>query len=272
MTSFPDLGLLTAPFAAGLVVLATHVPLGMMVLRRGIIFIDLAVAQVAALGVIVAGLLRLDETWCDLATQLAAGLAALGAATLLTLCERRWPDIQEALIGLLFVAAAALGILLLAGNPHGGEHLRDLLAGQILWVGWEQIGWVALASAAVLAGWFALMRRGRGGGFAFYALFAVAVTASVQLVGVLLVFASLIAPAVATRGLSGGLRLMGAYAVGALGYGIGLAVSLLADFPAGATAVCALVMLAAVGLLLGRRPASADFCLGSDQGVSGSMR
>jgi hypothetical protein len=104
-------GLLLAPFAAGLVVLATHVPLGITVLRRGIIFIDLAVAQVAALGVIVAGLAHLDEWWGGFGTQLAAGIAALGAAALLTFCERRWPEIQEALIGLLFVFAAAAGIL-----------------------------------------------------------------------------------------------------------------------------------------------------------------
>jgi zinc/manganese transport system permease protein len=251
-----DLGLLAAPFAAGLVVLATHVPLGITVLRRGIIFIDLAVAQVAALGVIVAGLAHLDEHWGGVGTQLSAALAALGAAALLTFCERRWPDIQEALIGLLFVFAAAAGILMLAGNPHGGEHLRDLLAGQILWAGWGQIGVVAALSVAVLAGraWFAR----RGGGFAFYALFAVAVTASVQLVGVLLVFASLIAPAVATRALDGGRRLAGAFGVGALGYGGGLAASLVFDLPAGAAIVCLLVPLAVVGLFVWRRPVGSD--------------
>jgi hypothetical protein len=106
------------------------------VLRRGIIFIDLAMAQVAALGVIVAGLAHLDEWWGGMRlTQLAAASRPCGRAVLLTFCERRWPDIQEALIGLLFVFAAAAAILLLAGNPHGGEHLRDLLAGQILWTG-----------------------------------------------------------------------------------------------------------------------------------------
>ncbi len=258
--SATDLGLLAAPFAAGLVVLATHVPLGITVLRRGIIFIDLAVAQVAALGVIVAGLVHLDERWGGFGAQLSAGLAALGAAALLTACERRWPEIQEALIGLLFVFAAAAGILLLAGNPHGGEHLRDLLAGQILWAGWGQIGVVAALSAAVLTGraWFA--RSGGGGeGLAFYALFAVAVTASVQLVGVLLVFASLIAPAVATRALSGTRRLAGAFCIGALGYGGGLATSLVFDLPAGAAIVCLLVPLAVAGLFVWRRPASADF-------------
>jgi zinc/manganese transport system permease protein len=263
--SAADAGLLAAPFFAGLVVLATHVPLGMTVLRRGIIFIDLAVAQVAALGVIVAGLLHLDEDWGELATvatQLAAGVAALSAAALLTFCERRWPDIQEALIGLLFVFAAAAGILLLASDPHGGEHLRDLLTGQILWVRWEQIAVVAALSAVVLLARSWLARRGSEGaegGFAFYALFAVAVTASVQLVGVLLVFASLIAPAVATRALSGVRRHFAAYGIGALGYGVGLLVSLTLDWPAGAAAVCSLVLLAAVGLFLWRRPTSADF-------------
>jgi zinc/manganese transport system permease protein len=260
--SLSDIGLLAAPFVAGVVVLATHVPLGMTVLRRGIIFIDLAVAQVAALGVIAAGLFHLEDNLGDLAvwvTQLAAAAAALAAAALLTVCERRWPDIQEALIGLLFVAAAAAGILLLAGNPHGGEHLRDLLTGQILWVSWPQIGVVAAVSAGILAGSALLRRRDNSGGFTFYALFAIAVTASVQLVGVLLVFASLIAPAVATRGLPDDRRIPRAFAVGALGYAIGLAVSLFADLPAGAAAVCALVVLAVTGLLLWHRSASADF-------------
>jgi zinc/manganese transport system permease protein len=256
--SVSDLGLLAAPFAAGLVVLATHVPLGMTVLRRGIIFIDLAVAQVAALGVIAAGLLRLEDEWGGLATQLAGATAALGAAALLTFCERRWPDIQEALIGLLFVAAAAAGILLLAGNPHGGENLRDLLAGQILWVSWLQIGAVAAVSAGVLVASSFLRRQRRDSGFVFYALFAVAVTASVQLVGVLLVFASLIAPAVGTRSVPEQLRFPRAYFIGVLGYGIGLAVSLIADVPAGAATVCVLVLLAAAGLLFWRYPSVAD--------------
>ena len=244
-----DLGLLAAPFAAGLVVLATHVPLGITVLRRGIIFIDLAVAQVAALGVIVAGLAHLEEDWGGFGGQLAAGIAALAAAAALTYCERRWPDIQEALIGLLFVFAAAAGIVLLAGNPHGGEHLRDLLAGQILWAGWGQIGVVAALSAVVLAGRAWLARRGGGEGFAFYALFAVAVTASVQLVGVLLVFASLIAPAVATSAMSGRRRLVVAYLAGAAGYALGLGLSLRADLPAGAVVVCCLGLIAIGGLV-----------------------
>jgi len=248
--SSSDLALLAAPFAAGLVVVATHVPLGMTVLRRGIIFIDLAIAQVAALGVIGAGLLHLDDL-APWVTQFAAGLAALAAAALLTFCERCWPEIQEALIGLLFVFAAAAGIVLLAGSPHGGEHLRDLLSGQILWADWRQITVLGVLSVVVLAmrAWL----RQRGDGFPFYALFAIAVTASVQLVGVLLVFASLIAPAVATSGLPGTNRSAAAFAIGALGYGVGLVISLLVDMPAGAAVACTLVLLAAVGLSVWNR-------------------
>ncbi|MEN7973892.1 MAG: metal ABC transporter permease, partial [Verrucomicrobiota bacterium] len=117
--------------AAGLVVLATHVPLGHEVLRRGIIFIDLAVAQIAAFGVLLAALLEWRSTWAVQTT--AIGMALLGA-WLLSWTGRRWPREQEAIIGVSFVLAATSGILLLANNPHGGEHLKDLLAGQILWV------------------------------------------------------------------------------------------------------------------------------------------
>lgn len=243
-----DLGLLAAPFAAGLLVLLTHVPLGIDVLRRGIIFIDLAIAQIAALGVIAASLLGVE----GVASQVAAGFSALFGAALMSWTERRWPALQEALIGLLFVLAAALGIVLLAGHPHGGEHLRDLLAGQILWVGHEQLVPVAVLYAIVLS-ILARMRARIGAHFGFYALFAVTVTASVQLVGVLLVFASLIAPAVATAALSGARRLRMAYGIGTAGYALGLLASWQADVPAGAAIVCALVVMALAGLLLLKR-------------------
>jgi zinc/manganese transport system permease protein len=241
-----DWGLLAAPFAAGLLVLATHVPLGIEVLRRGIIFIDLAIAQVAALGVIAAGLAGWENGW---SVQLAAGAAALAGALLLTGVEKRWPDIQEALIGLLFVAAAAAGILLLANNPHGGEHLKDLLTGQILWVGWPQVGVLAVLTALLLAFWLSLGRR--FGNIGFYGVFALAVTTSVQLVGVLLVFASLIAPAVALRGRGAGRsRLSASWRLGALGYGGGLLLSAIFDLPAGAAIVCCLVSITILSLLI----------------------
>ncbi len=242
-----DWSLLAAPMAAGLLVLATHVPLGMEVLRRGIIFIDLAVAQVAGLGVMVALMLDWDS---PLAVQGSAATAALAGAFLLTWTEKRFPDVQEALIGLLFVVAAAAGILALAGNPHGGEHLQDLLAGQILWVGWARLAPVAVLYALVLILWFLFRQRlGRVG---FYLLFALTVTASVQLVGVLLVFTSLIAPALAMRGRQRW-RLAGAYGFGAVAYAVGLALSALADLPAGATIVCCAGVASALLLALPSR-------------------
>ncbi len=233
-----DLGILVPALLAGLLVLATHVPLGQEVLRRGIIFIDLAVAQVAGLGVIAAhNLAHEPPAW---AVQLAAAAAALSAALLLNAFERRWPAIQEALIGSLFVLAASAAVLLLAANPQGGEHLKELLVGQILWVGYAQLLPVALLSAVVLVLWFGL--RERLPPWLFYVLFALAVTSSVQLVGVYLVFASLILPALATRALPGRWRLPAAYALGALAYAVGLALSALLDLPAGALVVLTLAV------------------------------
>src|SRR6185436_10416843 len=134
-----------------------HVPLGAQVLQRGIVFIDLAIAQIAALGVIVASLGDADPRgW---AVQVAAAIAALLGALLLTWTEKRWPKVQEAQIGTLFILAATGGILLLAHNPHGGEHLRDLLAGQILWVGYSQLAIPLVATSAILALWFGLRSR-----------------------------------------------------------------------------------------------------------------
>lgn len=245
----PDWTLLAAPFAAGLLILATHVPLGIEVLRRGIIFLDLAVAQLAALGAVAAGRLGWADGW---QTQLAAGIAALLGAAVLGWMERRWPDIQEALIGLLFVAAAAGGVLLLAGDPHGGERLRDLLGGQVLWVGNGQIAAVAVLYVLLSAVWW----LGGGGSSTgrFYALFALAVMASVQLAGVLLVFASLIAPAVATRALSGRLRFVVAWLLGVLGFALGLIAAASFDLPAGPAIVCCLAALAAATLAMPPRP------------------
>lgn len=237
MTAFMQWTILGPAFAAGLLVLSTHVPLGREVLRRGIIFVDLAIAQIAALGVIVAYAFGWEDS--PITVQAAAAAAALLGAVGMTFTERRWPDRQEALIGVTFVVAASLGLLLLGHSPHGGEHLKDLLAGQILWVSWPQLLPVALLYAGILGLWFWLgSRLGRIG---FYLLFAVAVTASVQLVGVYLVFASLILPALATR------RIAAAYAVGIAGYAAGLIASSWLDLPSGPTVVCALAACVAAG-------------------------
>jgi zinc/manganese transport system permease protein len=236
-----DWGILGPALIAGLLVLATHVPLGAQVLDRGIVFIDLAIAQIAGLGVIAADALGVPHG--GVAVQAAALCAALLGAWLLTWTERKAAQQQEALIGVLFILAACGGILLLAGNPHGGEHLRDLLVGQILWVDTTQLLWLAGLSALLVAalalGW--VERLGR---FGFYGAFALAVTASVQLVGVYLVFSSLIIPALATRGWRGWRRYRLAYALGAVGYALGLALSAVLDLPSGAVIVWALALCA----------------------------
>jgi zinc/manganese transport system permease protein len=244
-----DWGILGPAFVAGVLVLATHVPLGMQVLDRGIVFIDLAIAQIAGLGVIVAMAFGLAESavW----VQAAAVTAALLGALLLTWTEKRAPEQQEALIGVLFVLASCVGIVLLASNPHGGEQLKDLLVGQILWVNTTQLAWLAAVTALLLAAIHGGVAQ-RLGRFGFYAVFAVAVTASVQLVGVYLVFSSLIVPGLALK-LARSTHRIAAYAIGVVGYALGLALSALFDLPSGAIVVCT---LAAAGCLYAAIPAS----------------
>ena len=241
-------GIVWPALVAGLLVTATHVPLGVQVLRRGIVFIDLAVAQIAGLGVIVAD--RLGFAPQGAAVQVAALAAALAGALLLNWTDKRWPDVQEAVIGVSFIVAANAAILLLASDPHGAENLKDLLVGQILWAEPARLLIVAVVYAAILALWFGLGERvGRIG---FYLLFACAVTASVQLVGVYLVFTTLIVPALATRRLARG-RLAAAYALGVLGYAVGLGISLVSDLPPGPLIVCIMTALGLPSFVLARK-------------------
>jgi zinc/manganese transport system permease protein len=238
-----ELSIIFPAFIACMLVLSTHVPLGMEVLRRGIIFIDLAIAQVAGLGVIAADTMGWEARgWM---VQFAAVSAALVAAGILHWTDKRWPKIQEAIIGVSFILAATAGILILAGNPHGGEHLKELLVGQVLWVNIDQLFPVAAISVLVVVAWF--WKRDHLKGLGFYALFAFAVTASVQLVGVYLVFASLIIPALATRHIDNRwLRVFCGYAVGFVGCLAGLVLSVSADLPAGAIVVWSLAITALI--------------------------
>jgi zinc/manganese transport system permease protein len=238
-----ELGILAYPLLAGVLVVLTHVPLGQEVLARGIIFMDIAVAQIAGLGVIAADVLGLEaHGW---GVQVCAGGAALLGSLALNWTERRWPEIQEALIGVFYVLASSAAILLLAAHPQGGDHLKDLLVGQIIWVLPREVLGHGLLYAALLVAWFGFRRRlGRPG---FYVIFALAVTASVQLVGVFLVFGTLIVPALATRGWSGGRRLWISYGLGVLAYGLGLLISGWTDLPTGAVIVWTLAVLG-VGL------------------------
>jgi zinc/manganese transport system permease protein len=242
-----DLSILLPAMVAGLLVTATHVPLGMQVLARGIVFIDLAIAQIAGCGVLFADQLGFPAEGA--AVQVAALAAALGGALLLTWTERAFADVQEAVIGVVFILAATGSVLLLASNVHGGEHLRDLLVGQILWAQPSRLLWVGIAYAVVLALWLGVgARLGRVG---FYVLFAVAVTLSVQMVGLYLVFATLIVPPLATRRMNHH-RLLAAWGIGAVGYALGLLLSTSADLPSGPMIVWVLVAVALVAEGLSR--------------------
>src|SRR5206468_2481563 len=201
---------------------------------------DLASARIAGCGVLLADQRGFEPG--GVAVQVGALAAALAGALLLTWTERVWPEVQEAVIGVVFVLGATGSVLLLASNVHGSEHLRDLLVGQILWAQPTRLVWAALLYAAILVLWFGMGERlGRTG---FYVLFALAVTVSVQLVGLYLVFATLIVPPLATRRMTQG-RLAAAWALGAAGYALGLLLSTAFDLPTGPTIVWALVVLAA---------------------------
>src|SRR5213593_2211943 len=234
-----DLSILLPAFVAGVLVTATHVPLGTQVLARGIVFIDLAIAQIAGCGVLLADQLGFEPEGA--AVQVAALAAALAGALLLTWTEKVWPEVQEAVIGVVFILGATGSVLLLASNVHGSEHLRDLLVGQILWAQPSRLVWAAVVYAAILALWFG--ERERLGRVGFYVLFALAVTVSVQLVDLYLVFATLIVPPLATRQMKRN-RLPAAWGVGIAGYAAGLLLSTSLDLPSGPVIVWVLVVLA----------------------------
>ncbi len=247
MSMTPELwGLLAPALFAGLLVSMIHVPLGLEVLRRGIIFIDLAVAQMAALGVVAAKLLWPDiyEDWplflCGL-------IFALLASGFFWLIECKSARSQEAFIGSTFVIAASLSILLLAGNPHGGEEMQDLLAGQILWVGWPDLILTAIVFITLLSIWVFLKSKRSA---LFYIVFPVTITLSVQLVGVYLVFASLIIPALGAQIYKAENRIIMAYGISVLAVLLGLILSVSFDLPTGPAIVCTYPLAAVLGYSL----------------------
>lgn len=236
------ISLLAPAFVAGALISLVHVPLGQEVLKRGIIFLDLAVAQFAALGMIAFQTFIIVDEYSLLAGygRLAAGLiAAIFCALIFHFLEKKSGQYQEALIGCAFVLAASMGLLLVANSPHGGEEIKDILEGQILWTSWSHIFFVAPIFIAVFIAWVIFKNKRL---FLFYPLFAITIPFSVSMIGVYLVFASLIFPALAVvkqinhQALKGVLLSIAAYF-------LGLLCSYLFDWPAGPAIVLALSLL-----------------------------
>ena len=263
------LEVLWLPFLAGLILTGIHVYLGLHVLARGIIFVDLALAQVAALGITVAFLAghpvqSAAAYWYALAFTL--GGAALFSVTRL----HRTALPQEAVIGIVYAVSAALAVLVVDRAPQGGEHIRQLLVGSILTVTGADVARLAALYAAIGALHVAIRRplieisfeteRAverrrfiRAWDFCFYVTFGLVVTSSVRIAGVLLVFSYLIVPAAAAALLARSVRgrLLIGWALGFLVSLLGLSASFAWDLPTGAAVVAAfgaLMVLVAMGL------------------------
>ena len=273
-----QLPFLVWPFLGLLVVAGLHVYLGLHVVEREVIFVDLSLAQLAVLGAAVASLWGLDPH--DAPTRWAAlAFTVVGALVFsLTRSERgRVP--QEAIIGIVYAVASAATILILNNAPHGAEHIRDVLVGQLLAVGPSDV--LQLLALYVLIGalhvWWrrplleisrdpegatARGMRVRLWDFLFYLSFGVTVTASVEMGGVLVVFSYLIVPSVTAMLFARGTasRLAIGWIVAALASAAGMLASVWLAAPPGASVVCAfgmlLVLAAAVRPLVARRAAA----------------
>jgi zinc/manganese transport system permease protein len=255
-TSGDLLALMWAPFLMCLVLTGIHAYLGIHVIAREVVFVDIALAQIAALGAAAALLINVP---IESPRAYAAGLGAtlLGAAVLALTRSRERRVSQEAVIGVVYAVSASAAVLLVDRAPHGAEHLRQMLVGSILAVTPPDVARVAVLyaligvfhwvcrrpfflisadpDAAFRAGW-----RVRLWDFLFYASFGLVVTSSVRVAGVLLVFSYLIVPALAGILLGGTIarRLWVGWAFGALVSLLGVLASALLDLPTGATVAC----------------------------------
>jgi len=243
----------------------THTYLGLHVLSRGIIFVDLALAQISALGASVAFLLGKEAHGVE--AQIYAFTATLIAAFVFTgLHKISSKTAREVTIGCVYVVATALSLVILSRTNQGMEELKSLFNGNILWVRWEDIMIVAIAYGALVLlhtiyhkRFYALSFKSNKNArlsifweFLFFASFAVVITLAVNIAGILLVFAFLIIPGFSASLLMGsfGKRLILACALGLGGSAIGLWLSFVADLPVGATVVSLLGMLPIIALAL----------------------
>ena len=236
------ISLLAPAFLAGALISLVHVPLGQEVLKRNIIFLDLAVAQFAALGMIAFQTFVIVDEYSLVAGygRLGAGLiAAILCAILFHYLEKKSGQYQEALIGCAFVLAASMGLLLVANSPHGADEIKNILEGQILWASWSHVIFVAPIFISVFMAWL-IFKKKRS--FLFYPLFAITIPFSVSMIGVYLVFASLIFPALAVVKLKKYQMVVGIF-ISIASCFIGLLGSYLFNWPAGPAIVAALALV-----------------------------
>jgi len=258
------LGFLAPPFVACVILVGILGYLGLHVLLREVIFVDLALAQIVAMGAVIAFYFGFEHgTPQSFAISLAA--AVLGAAIFSWTRMRQARVPQEAIIGISYVVASAATILVADRAPEGAEHIKELLAGTIIWVTWPTVFKVFRICAAVGVAYFLLRRkfhlisenpelaferriRVRWWDFLFYVLFGLVITVSVEIAGVLMVFAYLVAPAIIALASSDrwGLRIGLAWLTGLLASGLGLLASYHWDLPSGPAIVCALGLFLAI--------------------------
>ncbi len=268
---------LAAPFAASLILAGIHAYLGVHVVERGVIFVDLSLAQIAALGATIALLLPFTggDAHSPLAYWVSLAFTFLGAFVFSTIRSRRARIPQEAIIGICYAVASAGAILAMSKATSESEHLKDMLVGNILAVSWPEVGKTALLYGAI--GTFHYIfrhkflaisldpKKAEAEGisikfwdFLFYASFGFVVTSSVSIAGVLLVFCYLIVPSVAAMLYADtiGKRLAIGWTMGTVVSAAGVFFSLHFDLPTGATIVCtfglALVLMAIVRPLIQR--------------------
>jgi zinc/manganese transport system permease protein len=269
---------LAAPFIASLILTGIHAYLGVHVVERGVIFVDLSLAQIAALGATIALLLPISNGdphsgsvyWISLA------FTFIGAAIFSTIRVRRARIPQEAIIGICYAVASAAAILAMSKATSESEHLKDMLVGNILAVSWPEVLKTAILYGAIGAFHYVFRRkflaismdhlRAESEGisvrfwdFLFYASFGFVVTSSVSIAGVLLVFCYLIVPSVAAMLYAEriGSRLAIGWTMGTVVSALGVYLSLKLDLPTGATIVCTfglvLVLMAAARPFVVRR-------------------
>jgi zinc/manganese transport system permease protein len=271
------LALMWVPFLMCLVLTGIHAYLGLHVIAREVIFVDIALAQIAALGATAAFLWGYDlETWASYAFGLA--FTVVGATVFALTRSRERSVSQEAVIGVVYAVSAAAAVLVADRTPHGAEHLRSMLVGSILAVQGGEVVKVACLYAVIgLFHWlcrrpFLLIStnpdkayeegwRVRGWDFLFYASFGVVVTSSVRIAGVLLVFSYLIVPTLAANLMGGTVatRLALAWGFGTLVSVVAMVTSAILDLPTGATVVCAfglILLVLAVGTRIAGRAAA----------------